>query len=255
MGVFGYVCEGDWRIAGSLRRRAAQQVAARDEQIGQSAGHQQTVGVLVEPAIAHLGEAKHPLDDPDRMFDPGPDLRLGAIFRPLDLIHDAAVAVTPIGEILGFWRAAGSPRAGRDKPDRPTLGSPYHATDRATLCCRRYWPGWRPPRGSACCGCRRQDAPSCQSTTDCPSWSDASGSRALLAFLVEDGALMIVASTIVPVATFSPLAARCRWTSSNSRRPRSFASSRWRKRHTVVSSGTGSRPRSTPTKPRIARES
>src|SRR6516164_4177503 len=111
MGLFGYVCEGDWRIAGSLRRRAAQQVAARDEQIGQSAGHQQTVGVLVEPAIAHLGEAKHPLDDPDRMFDPGPDLRLGAIFRPLDLIHDAAVAVTPIGEILGFWRVLPDHRA------------------------------------------------------------------------------------------------------------------------------------------------
>jgi hypothetical protein len=32
-----------------------------------------------------------------------------------------------------------------------------------------------------------------------------SGSRAFLAFLVEDGALMIVASTIVPVATFSSL--------------------------------------------------
>jgi hypothetical protein len=48
-----------------------------------------------------------------------------------------------------------------------------------------------------------------------------SGSRALSAFLVEDGALMIVASTIVPVATFSPLAARCRCTSSNSCRPRS----------------------------------
>jgi hypothetical protein len=49
-------------------------------------------------------EAAHPLDDPDRMFDPGPDLRLGAIFRPLDLIHDSAVAVAEIGEILGFWR-------------------------------------------------------------------------------------------------------------------------------------------------------
>src|SRR5262252_8415047 len=37
-----------------------------------------------------------------------------------------------------------------------------------------------------------------------------SGSRAFSAFFVEDGALMIVASTIVPVATFSPLVARCR---------------------------------------------
>ena len=59
---------------------------------------------------------------------------------------------------------------------------------------------------------------------------------------------MIVASTIVPVATFSPFAVRCRCTSSNSGRPRSCASSRWRTRHTVVSSGTGSRPRSMPTK-------
>src|ERR1700730_3350116 len=82
-----------------------------------------------------------------------------------------------------------------------------------------------------------------------------SGSRALAAFLVEDGGLMIVASTIVPVATFSPLASRCRCTSSNNCRPRSCCSSRWRKRHTVVSSGTGSRPRSMPTKSRIARES
>src|SRR5215471_14780809 len=49
---------------------------------------------------------------------------------------------------------------------------------------------------------------------------------------------------------FSPLAARCRCTSSNSRRPRSWVSSRWRKRQTVVSSGTGSRPRSMPTKRR-----
>src|SRR6516225_1584506 len=46
---------------------------------------------------------------------------------------------------------------------------------------------------------------------------------------------MIVASTIVPVATFSPLSARWRCTSSNSWRPRSCSSSRWRKRHTVVS--------------------
>ena len=62
------------RVADSLGLCAAQQVAARDEQIGQSAGHQQTVGVLVEPAIAHLGEAEHPLDDPDRMFCVSSDL-------------------------------------------------------------------------------------------------------------------------------------------------------------------------------------
>ena len=74
------------RVADPLCRCAAYQMASRHKQIGQSAGDQQTVGVLVEPAIAHLGEAEHPLDDPDRLFDPGPDLRLGPIFRPRDLV-------------------------------------------------------------------------------------------------------------------------------------------------------------------------
>ena len=37
-----------------------------------------------------------------------------------------------------------------------------------------------------------------------------SGSRAFLAFLIDDGALTIVESTIVPVVTCNPLATRCR---------------------------------------------
>ena len=69
---------------------------ARDEQIGQCAGHQQAMFVLVQPAIAHLGKAEHPLDNPDDMLDPGAHFGLGAVFRSLDLIHDAAVAVAAI---------------------------------------------------------------------------------------------------------------------------------------------------------------
>jgi hypothetical protein len=38
------------------------------------------VSVLLEPAITHLGEAEHPLDDPDRMFD---------LARTLDLVRFA----------------------------------------------------------------------------------------------------------------------------------------------------------------------
>src|SRR4029077_12970491 len=38
---------------------------ARYEQIGQCAGHEQAMGVFLQPAIAHLGKAEHPLDDPD----------------------------------------------------------------------------------------------------------------------------------------------------------------------------------------------
>ena len=89
-------------VADTLRPLAAQQMPAHHEQVGQRAGHQQAMRVLLQPAIAHFGKAEHPLDDPDRMFDPGPYFRLGAVFRPLDLIDDTAVAVAAIGEIAGL---------------------------------------------------------------------------------------------------------------------------------------------------------
>ena len=75
-------------VTDTLRALATQQMPAYHKQIGQRAGHEQGVGVLLEPAIAHLGKAEHPLDDPDRMLDPGPHFGLGAVFPPLDLIHD-----------------------------------------------------------------------------------------------------------------------------------------------------------------------
>jgi hypothetical protein len=42
--------------------------------------------VLFEPAIAQLGEAEHPLDDPDRMLDPR--FREGRLLaRTFDLVR------------------------------------------------------------------------------------------------------------------------------------------------------------------------
>src|SRR6201984_2067210 len=87
---------------------------ADHEQVGQRAGHQQAMRVLLQPAIAHLGKAEHPLDDPDRMFDPGPHFGLGAVFRPLDLIDNTAVTVAAIREI---------PRLGRVLPDHRSLAA------------------------------------------------------------------------------------------------------------------------------------
>ena len=68
-------------------------MATRDEQIGKRTGHEQAMRVLFEPAIAHLGKAEHPLDNPDRMFDLGPHFGLGAVFGPLDLIDNTTVTV------------------------------------------------------------------------------------------------------------------------------------------------------------------
>ena len=92
-------------IADTLCRLAAQQVTARHEQIGQRAGDKQAMEVLAQPAIAHLGKAEHSLDDPDRVFDPGPHFGLGAVFRSLDLIDNTAVAIATIGEIPSLGRA------------------------------------------------------------------------------------------------------------------------------------------------------
>src|SRR5437660_10897131 len=130
---------------------------AHGEQIGQRKGHEEAMRVLLQPAIAHLGKAEHPVDDPDRMLDPGLHFGLGAVFRPLDLIDNTAVAVAAIGEIPGLGRAL---------PDyRPlaavSLITPYHhcrAADRAAPCSRRHWPASPPPRGSVWCGCRPRNA-------------------------------------------------------------------------------------------------
>src|SRR3954447_22772934 len=73
-----------------------------------------------------------------------------------------------------------------------------------------------------------------------------SGSRALLLFLVEGGAAMIVASTIVPWRISNPRSSSIAPISSNSARVRSCCSSQWRKFSTVVASGTVATDRSMP---------
>src|SRR5689334_25061570 len=84
---------------------------AHHEQVGQRAGHQQAMSVLLQPAIAHLGKAEHSLDDPDRMLDSGPHFGLGAVFRPLDLIDNTAMPIAAIGEIAGPGRMLTDHRA------------------------------------------------------------------------------------------------------------------------------------------------
>ena len=96
------VCAVCRPVVDTLRRVTAQQMTARHEQIGQRAGHEQAMGILLQPAIAHLGKTKHALDDPDWMLDFGAHLRFGPVSRPLDLIDNTAVAVAAVGEIASL---------------------------------------------------------------------------------------------------------------------------------------------------------
>ena len=90
-------------VADILGLLAAQQMAARHEKVCQCAGDKLAEGVLLSPAVAHLGEAEHPLDGSDRMFDPGPHFGLDTIFHPLGLIDHTAAAEAAIGEVAGCW--------------------------------------------------------------------------------------------------------------------------------------------------------
>jgi len=56
--------------------------------------------VLLEPTVAHLGEAEHALDNSDRMRDFGPHLRFAAVLGALHRVGDAAVTTAAVGEIL-----------------------------------------------------------------------------------------------------------------------------------------------------------
>jgi hypothetical protein len=89
-------------------------MATRDEQIGESTGHDQAMRVFFEPAIAHLGKAKHSLDNPDCVFDLGPHFGFGAVFGPLDRIDNPTVTAAAIGEI---------PCPGRMLPDHRPLAA------------------------------------------------------------------------------------------------------------------------------------
>ena len=90
-----------------------------------------------------------------------------------------------------------------------------------------------------------------------PVWC-ISGSRVLSLFLVELGAAMMVASTMVPPHSFKPLDNSSSPTLAKMASPSLWVSSRRRglgvlpKFSTVVASGTPSRPRSTPQNSRKA---
>jgi len=62
--------------------------------------HQAQTGVRPPTINSAVAALRFPFDYPDRMLDPGADLRLGTVFRPLDLIHYTAMAITAVPLII-----------------------------------------------------------------------------------------------------------------------------------------------------------
>jgi hypothetical protein len=121
----GAVC---WDGTHSSWFLVAQQMPACREQIAQVGDERSS-----QSAIAHLGKAEHPLDDPDRMLDLCPHFPLGAVFRPLSSATRPASApvLEPLSIPAGEWAECGDAAALRGEPLRPGAPAPLQRARRA----------------------------------------------------------------------------------------------------------------------------
>jgi len=150
----------------------SQERPSSEVKIGEAAGDEQPVGILVQPAIAHLRESKHALDDPDTMLDLRPYLRLGPIASFLCLIDNTAMTISPVGEVLCRWSMLA------DDMTLATIG--LVAPDTPFLAMEQVTPQSPPRNGSAWSCYRPRHAPSSRNITAGPCGSGASRGRAAL---------------------------------------------------------------------------
>jgi hypothetical protein len=99
----------DLLVRGRLARfwwLSVQQLPSDHEQIDQGTAGEQPVGILVDPPVADLGEAEHPLHHAETVFNLGTDLGFALVFGFLGLVDHALDLATTVCEIPGSGRTA-----------------------------------------------------------------------------------------------------------------------------------------------------
>ena len=149
----------------------AQQRSSHHEQISQGAGHEQTVGVLGDAAVAHLGEAEDALDHQKRVLDFGAHLRFVSILGPLHRAQRLMAARRGLCEVA---------RVGCNTSDHLGLSdvgtvapyAPLSSVQQMPQCPAVVHVSRRSHHGvdQLGLGSPPRCALSCQSTTGCPSW-------------------------------------------------------------------------------------
>src|SRR5688572_17875480 len=76
-----------------------QQMRSDNEQIGERAGDEEAVRVLLQAAVTHLLEAEYALDHAEHVLDSRTHSGLRAVLRPFDLVDNALEAIAPVGEV------------------------------------------------------------------------------------------------------------------------------------------------------------
>src|SRR5580698_8421348 len=260
----GNFATGCWLLAGGGRhlrfprsgsprapRSCGEQVSADLVEVGQRKHGLRSGQVLGQTAVSHFSEAPQLLDHPKGVFAARPGPRA----RPVD--HPPALAQRPLR-----GRASVDPVAHSPSPEKLSIVFfPVRLIAEQLRSCPCNRSGswvmsatlaavaltvWTIPRLSA---------PMCSFI---PKYQFLplrvcfiSGSRLALAFLVELGAAMMVASTMVPERSNSRRSSNSPLIESKIAWVSPCCSSRWRKRRIVVSSGTASSPSSTRAKRRI----
>ncbi len=101
-GLFRYFLHYDHaqlRSPDVLRLRQTQQALADDVQVRERTGGEQPVGVLVDPPVAHFGEAEKALDDMKGMLNPCTNSGLGAVGLALSILQRAVPMRFVVGEV------------------------------------------------------------------------------------------------------------------------------------------------------------
>ena len=163
------------------------------------------MGVLLKTPVADLGEMEHAFDDAEYVFNPATNVGLETILGALDLVYDALVPITAVREAAGLRRLRPDHRLltllGRVTPDLGLFAVEQIGQD----------------RGIVGVGSSRYDRMDYLGFTVHAYMSLHAevplvallglvhvGVQALSLFLVDEGALMMVASTIVPLVTLTP---------------------------------------------------
>ncbi len=89
------------RIPGTRALRHAQQVPSGHEQIRQATGHEQAIGILVQPPITDLSESKDAFDDKKRMLDLRANLGFRSVLLLFRLAQWTVAGTLSVGEITG----------------------------------------------------------------------------------------------------------------------------------------------------------
>src|SRR5690554_778534 len=223
------------------------QVLLRPQQVGEGRQNMQAILVFLQSSIANLAVAKVTLDRQERVFD----LRPNTGFESLDPVSDAGCGQVrppswahrhlPVHRTIPVFFALIDPRVtGIPQTWRSSPCSNRSATFRSCSLAAVVSMLWISPRVSS--------TPMCIFMPKCH-WLPLrvwciSGSRAFSRFLVELGASMMVASTIVPSLSIRPALAKWRLTDSKMALPRRRLSRKCRKLRMVVSSGIRSDNRS-----------